>query len=161
MKIRHVLLAQASLCAALLAAPGLAGATNNYPGLQCVGLAGAVQVNSNGHVQNSGSTTATVMCPVFVDAGQSGLGTSGTPVAFVTDQNLSNDVCCSARVKNTGQSVVSGGTLCSSGSSSGAQELTLTNPDTPGGNFTFTHRWLQCDLPAVSTGVSEVRLYRY
>ncbi|HEX3760951.1 MAG TPA: hypothetical protein VHW23_19790 [Kofleriaceae bacterium] len=86
MKIRHVLLAQASLYAALLAAPGVAGATNNYPGLQCVALSGAVQANSNGHVQNSGATTATVMCPVFVDAGSSGLGSSGTPVAFAARQ---------------------------------------------------------------------------
>jgi len=140
---------------------GTAMAVNNYPGFQCGALSGAIQPNSNGHAQNSGSTTATVLCPVFVDAGTSGLSTSGGPQIFVTDQNSADDVCCSARVKNTGQSVVSGGTLCSSGNTSAAQTLTLTNPATPGGNFTFTHRWIQCDLPAVSTGVSEVRTYRY
>jgi hypothetical protein len=136
-------------------------AENNYPGFQCVALTGAVRPNSSGHAANNGATTATVLCPVFVDAGTSGQATSGIPRAFVTDQSL-DDVCCSSRVKNTGQSVVSGGTICSSGASSGAQSLSLTNPATPGGNFTFTHRWIQCDVPAISSGLaSEIRTYRY
>lgn len=162
MNVRKVLLTQASLCLALLPCAGTAAATNNYPGFQCVASSGAVHPDSDGHAENSSSTTtATVLCPVFVEAGVSGLASSGAPQAFVTDQNLAEEVCCSSRVKNTGQSVVSGGTLCSSGSSPAAQVLSLTNPATPGGNFTFTHRWIQCDLPAIGVGVSEIRLYRY
>jgi hypothetical protein len=163
MKTRTLLFVHASLFATLVAGTaGIAGASNNYPGFECVALSGAVHPNSSGHAENTSTAAATVMCPVFVDAGTSGQAASGTPVAFVTDQNLNADVCCSARVKNTGQSVVSGGSVCSSGTNAAAQSLTLTNPATPGGNFTFTHRWLQCDVPAVFSGVpSEIRTYRY
>jgi hypothetical protein len=159
MNIRTLRVMQALVGLGLFGAAGTAVALNNLPGFQCVPLSGAVRPNSNGHAENFGSTTATVMCPVFVDAGQSGLASSGTPQVFVVDQNSADDVCCSSRVKNTGQSVVSGGTSCSSGVTSA--QLALTNPGTPGGNFTFTHRWLQCDIPGVGAGVSEIRLYRY
>jgi hypothetical protein len=37
----------------------------------------------------------------------------------------------------------------------------MINPATPGGNFTFTHRWIQCTIPPNVQGVSEVRTYRY
>jgi hypothetical protein len=162
MNIRNAILAQASLCAAVLASPGIAAASNNYPGFQCIALSGAVQPDSNGHIQNNSTAAATLLCPVSVDAGESGLASSGTPLVFVTDQNFDANVCCSSRVKNTGQSVVSGGSACSSGTNAGSQSLTLTNPATPGGNFTFTHRWLQCDLPPVFSGqASEIRTYRY
>lgn len=134
---------------------------NNYPGFQCIALDGAVRPTSNGHAQNSGDITATVLCPVFVDTSTSGQSTSGTPVVWVTDQNVSSDVCCSSRVKNTSQNMISGGTLCSSGTNSAAQELSLTNPATSGGNFTFTHRWIQCDVPPVDVTVSVIRTYRY
>lgn len=163
MKIRAFLFSQALLCVAVLPFVGDAAAQNNYPGFPCTALAGAVQPNSNGHAQNSSSTvTATVMCPVIVDSGTICESTSGTPEVWVTDQNTSSDVCCSSRVKNTGQSVISGGTTCSSGANSGAQTLVLTNPATSGGCFTFTHRWIQCDIPPAPSGaVSEVRTYRY
>ncbi|MEO7731671.1 MAG: hypothetical protein ABIY55_11905 [Kofleriaceae bacterium] len=160
MKLRNVLLAHASMGLALLSAPQLASASNNYPGLACVPLSGTVHPDSDGHIENTGAAVATVLCPVTVDAATSGLATSGTPTAFVTDQNFDTNVCCSSRVKNTGQSVISGGTACSTGTNAAAQGLTLTNPDA--GGFTFTHRWLQCDLPPVFGGQrSEVRTYRY
>jgi hypothetical protein len=161
MNFRNPRLTQALIGLALLGTAGTALALNNYPGLQCVPLSGQTRPNSSGHSENDGSTTATMVCPVFVDSGQAGLATSGNPQAFVTDLNTADDVCCSSRVKNTSQSVVSGGTVCSSGASSGAQQLVLTNPGTPGGNFTFTQRWIQCDVPGVSAGASEIRFYRY
>jgi hypothetical protein len=161
MNTRTLLLAKALLCSVLLPFAGTAAAENNYPGFQCVALSGTVIPDSNGHIQNSGSVTATVMCPITVDAATSGQATSGTPVAFVTDQNFDTNVCCSSRVKNTGQSVVTGGTDCSAGTNAASQTLTLVNPATPGGNFTFTHRWLQCTIPPNVQGVSEIRTYRY
>jgi hypothetical protein len=161
MNTRTLLLAKALLCSVLLPFAGTALADNNYPGFQCVALSGAVTPDANGHIQNGGSVTATVLCPVIVDAATSGLASSGSPIAFVTDQNFDSNVCCSSRVKNTGQSVVAGGSVCSSGTNTGSQSLSLTNPATPGGNFTFTHRWLQCSIPPNVQGVSEIRTYRY
>jgi hypothetical protein len=163
MNIRNFLLVNALPCIAALTLSDVAEATNNYPGLQCIALSGTAQPDSSGHIQNSSTTTtATVLCPVFVDASVSGQSTSGTPSVFVTDQNFNTNVCCSSRLKNTGQSVISGGTLCTSGTNPAADQLVLTNPATPGGNFTFTHRWLQCDIPPIFSGaLSEVRFYRY
>lgn len=162
MNLRSALIAQVALAATLLASPGLAGAVNNYSGFQCIPLTGSVQPNSNGHVQNSSAANATVMCPVLVENSVSGLATSGRPLAHVTDQNFNANVCCSSRVKNNGQSVVSGGTACSTGTNPLSQSVPMVNPATPGGNFTFTHRWLQCDIPPVFSGQSsEIRTYHF
>ena len=158
MNIRTALV-QALICLPLVAVSGTAMAENNYPGLQCVTLAGTVQPTSDGHVENTGATTATVACPVVVDAATSGQAASGTPSVFVTDQNFNSNVCCSSRLKNTGSSVISGGSSCSAGTNSAYQGLALTNPSI---GYTFTHRWLQCDLPPIYSGQqSEVRFYRY
>lgn len=150
------------LCTTLLAFADTAMAENNYPGFQCIVLSGTAQVDSNGHIQNNSTATTTVLCPVSVDASVSGESTSGTPRVWVTDQNFDTNVCCSSRVKNVGQSVISGGSTCSSGTNSGSQSLVLNNPATAGGNFTFTHRWIQCDIPPTFGGqASEIRTYRY
>jgi hypothetical protein len=94
-----------------------------------------------------------------VDASVSGQASSGTPIVFVTDQNFNTNVCCSSRLKNTSQSVISGGTTRTSGTDSTSQPISLMNPATSG---TFTHRWLQCDVPPMFNGqFSEIRTYRY
>src|SRR6185295_2357087 len=135
MNVRTLLLTKALLCSALASFAGTAAADpNNYPGFQCIALTGTVAPDSNGHIQNSSAASATVMCPVHVDAATSGLASSGSPAVFVTDQNFDVNICCSSRVKNTGQSVVAGGSDCSAGTNTASQTLSPINPATPGGN---------------------------
>jgi hypothetical protein len=143
--------------ASMVASVGQAAAATTYPGMECRATAGgtSVVVDTDGHAENSGSSTATVICPVVGDP----LVVSTSANVFVTDQSSAGDVCCSARAKNTGLSVSFSANACTSGGGSGSVTLTMTPPAV---SFTFTHLFYQCSLPAVSSGLrSEVRTYRY
>jgi hypothetical protein len=132
-------------------------APSTYPGSMCRALSGsAMAIDSNAHLENPSAATETVICPVVGDP----LFESASADLFVTDQHFSEDVCCSARAKNTGVSVWFSSNDCSAGTNAASQTLSLTPPDEMG--FTFTHRFYQCSVPAPYLGVrSELRTYRY
>lgn len=136
--------------------PAAQAATPTYPGTMCQSLDGtALAIDSNAHLENPAAGAKTVLCPVVGDP----LLGSASHDLFVTDQHFSEDVCCSARAKNTGSSVWFSSNECSSGTNSGYQEVSPVPPDV---NYTFTHRFYQCSVPGVYMGIrSEIRTYRY
>jgi hypothetical protein len=129
-----------------------AHASETYPGMMCES---GCSVDSYGHCENQTSSTLTVLCPIIANP-------TATPPTnakiWVTDYNSSSDVCCRSVVKNVNQ-VVYGEWDCSSGSTSGYQTL---QPVVPSYNYTYTHRYYECQIPAKSgNNVSEIRSYRY
>lgn len=131
-------------------------ATTTYPGSMCQATDGStLTIDGNSHLENQLAGAKTVHCPVIGDP----LVLSGSANPFVTDQHFTEDVCCSARAKNTGSSVWFSSDVCSAGTNSDAQKLNITPPDV---NYTYTHRFYQCTIPGVYMGVrSEIRTYRY
>ncbi len=108
------------------------------------------------HLENQSTTSdMNVVCPVVSEP----TTPSTAARVWVTDASASENVCCYAAVKNTGSSRIFSSRVCSSGSSSGYQNLTMSPPSM---NFTFTHRYYYCSVPQKTGSVpSEIRSYRY
>lgn len=147
-----------------LATVALAGSSPafafSYPGAMCVKYSGGTaSPDGNAHLENTGSSTLYAICPIAVDDPTDSDGTTSN--VFVTDLSSSAGVCCEQRVKVAGSSYSAGSSICTSttGYSSSYQTLSPTTPTT---DYTFTHRYFYCSVPATGTlGTSEIRTYRF
>ncbi len=144
-----------ALALAFVATTAWAGST--YPGANCLATSGTATFDTDAHAENaSSSATLYLVCPV-VDPDVTTPST--TAAVWVTDLHYSSNVCCDARVKNTGSSVSVSSQVCSTGSASTYQGLAPTPPSM---SYTFTHRYYYCSVPATYSGNrSEIRTYRY
>lgn len=137
-----------------------------YPGGMCQHVSGGNwDVDSNGHLENEGSSTLFVVCPLVVDDPLSVGGILAN--IYVTDYTSVGQVCCSSRAKSTGSSYTTGNNSCSglgdlTVQGTGSLTLAALMPSAPSTN---SSRYLYCDLPAHSTtagsGTSEIRMYRF
>lgn len=150
----------------LFLASSAVAAQHTYPGAMCektnatAGNRGTPKVDNSAQLLNSSvANDLTVVCPVvgpFNDL--SGAAPDNKAEVFVHDIHLDKDICCSARLNNTGV-VRFGPQVCSSGTDTRSQTLVMT---TPIFNFSFTSRYFLCTIPETFLdNPSSIRLYRY
>ncbi|WP_146209812.1 M64 family metallopeptidase [Vitiosangium sp. GDMCC 1.1324] len=134
----------------------------NYPGATCQPVGGAALTYTTGaNISNNTAATASVLCPTRRIQDANGAFTNHLMgQAFVVDQSPTEDVCCQLFARTPAGDLATGANVCSTGSSSGYQQLLLDFPKVrmP---YTFAHFALKCTLPAVSSGkASSVLTYR-
>jgi hypothetical protein len=141
----------------LVAGGVLAATTTNSPGAACVAATGTLTVLSSGETENATGSTVTAVCPAERPVGANGTSKVSGNV-WVVDQNPSYNVCCKVVSKNAGGAVVESPLVCSSGSSSSYQILSLAEI-TDG--YTYSHYFVQCTVPPVNgAAASRIQMYR-
>jgi hypothetical protein len=139
------------------AAVAFASTSANTPGASCVASTGSLFNAVTGEAANLTASTVTAVCPIDRVIAPT-VSTKVSAVVWVRDQNPSLDVCCTLNSKNPSGNLVSSPQVCSSGSSSSYQQLTL--PQISDG-YTYSHYYVQCSIPGTSGGAfSELLTYR-
>jgi len=131
----------------------------NYVGATCLKEGGGtLDINFGGQIENTGSTTLNVVCPVIVDNPFS-LPTDKR--VWVTDLSQTTQVCCSWRVKSAGSSYQSGGNDCTPVGDSSPDYMEL-DPDYLLPITSNGARYLYCSIPPDSgTGKNEIRSFTW
>lgn len=148
-----------SVSSLILCAAGgvLASTTTNTPGASCVAASGALVNSVDGASVNLGAVAVNAVCPADRQIAPA-LATKVAATVWVVDQSTTGNVCCTINSKNTGGALVSSPQVCSSGASSAVQALSLA---TITDGFTFSHFYVQCGVPATSSGLaSKILTYR-
>ncbi|MCC6556572.1 MAG: hypothetical protein IT372_26735 [Polyangiaceae bacterium] len=158
-QILHTSTKAAGLAALALVALGpLAAHAENQmnPGSMCVSgtPTNAADIDAYGQARNSSSSSMTLVCPV-VRAELGPLAALSAKV-FVTDNHYTQDVCCSARTKNAGQSnsLFVSAEDCTPANSTGAN-MSL-DMFVAGGGGTWDYHFIMCPLPPTYSGNASV-----
>lgn len=155
MKRTHSLLLACSL---LVAAAAAADDMQNFPASLCVASSGTLLVRSDGQAENGTAAAVTVVCPVPRPNLGGVVTTHFSGTVWVVDRHPTENVCCRAYSKNPTGALIPGAQVCSTGDSSSYQTLALPQLDD---GFTWSHFFVQCTLPATSSGLrSRLLTYR-
>lgn len=156
LSVRRAAITAALLCS--VAGAVWAATSSNLPGASCVASgSGTLAARADGEAENLTASTVTAVCPVERPMGAE-LTTKLSATVFVVDRHASANVCCKAVSKNAGGAVVQSATVCSTGSSSAYQSLSLAEVTDP---YTFSHFYVQCDVPPIASGAaSRIQLVR-
>jgi hypothetical protein len=133
----------------------------NYPGALCKGV-GTTQptYTSTAQAQNGTTSTVTLNCPSRRINDGGGFPTYVFGRAWVIDRHPTSDVCCHVETKNPGGASYVGGTVCSTGASTGAQTLLVDFPKV-NDPYTYSHFQMVCSVPPTSAGAaSALHTYR-
>jgi hypothetical protein len=156
MKRSHLI---SALALAILGSAGvvIASTSTNTPGATCVASSGTLVNSVDGQSANLTTSSATAVCPIDRQIAPT-VSTKVAATVWVVDESTSANVCCTLHSKNPGGAEVNGSQVCSSGSSSNYQTLSLAQI-TDGA--TFSHYFITCTVPGTSSGlVSKVLTYR-
>jgi len=105
-----------------------------------------------------GANGVVLSCPIDRPIAPTVTTYLSAPAVWVIDQNPNADVCCNLYSTNPGGNIVTGGTVCSSGASSGYQVLT---PPSVYDGTTYSSFSLSCTIPAAYNGLqSSIDGYR-
>lgn len=147
--VRRAAITAALLCS--VAGAVWAATSSNLPGASCVAAgSGTLAARADGEAENLTASTVTAVCPVERPMGAE-LTTKLSATVFVVDRHASANVCCKAVSKNAGGAVVQSATVCSTGSSTSYQALSLAEITDP---YTFSHFYVQCDVPPIASGAA-------
>lgn len=156
MKRSHVL---SALALALVGSAGavVASTTTNTPGATCVASSGALVNSIDGQAANLTTSSATAVCPIDRQIAPT-VSTKVAATVWVVDESSSANVCCTLHSRNPNGVSVNSAQVCSSGQTSASQQLSLAQITD---NTTFSHYFITCTVPALSSGlVSKVLTYR-
>jgi hypothetical protein len=135
----------------------IASTTTNTPGATCVASSGTLVNSVDGQSANLTTSSATAVCPIDRQIAPT-LSTKVAATVWVVDESTSANVCCTLHSKNLAGGEQSSPQVCSSGSSSAYQTISLAQI-TDGA--TFSHYFISCTVPGTSSGlVSKVLTYR-
>ncbi|WP_159397594.1 hypothetical protein [Sorangium cellulosum] len=141
-----------TMLAVSLAGTVLADDVATYPASMCRPQdSGSLEVLSNGGVENPTSSSVTALCPVERKWEDGGWMTKLSGTAWVLDRNTSTNSCCRAVSRNPSGGNVEGTWVCTSGSSTSYQSLSVPQiTDTT----TFSHFYLECTVPGATGSTS-------
>lgn len=108
---------------------------------------GSLNALSNGGVENPTSSTVTALCPVERKWANGGWKTKLSGTVWALDRSASTDSCCRAVSRNPSGGNVVGSWVCTSGSSTSYQSLSVPQITD---NTTFSHFYLECQVPGAS-----------
>lgn len=137
-------------------------ASFNYPGAACSGVGGAKPLyTSRAIAQNNTAAGISLLCPARRHRNEAGAWSSYVfGVAWVVDRHPTENVCCQIRTKNPAGAGVAGVEVCTAGSSSSYQTLTVSYPKV-NDPYTFSHYYMSCSVPPVNgSAASSVHTYR-
>lgn len=140
--------------------PAAAQVVENAPGAMCVSATpgDVAQPNSSGQMSNTSDARATFVCPAERVRDGGNFSRDFAAMVFVRDQHPEEDVCCRVVSQNPAGRQTRGDLVCSEGTSSSYQILSL-----PGlyDNTSWSHFFVRCGVPPVHDGRrSAVLTYR-
>lgn len=119
----------------------------NLAAASCKPVGGADLSYSAGQVYNATAGTKDLVCPIARPIAPTVTDWVRVPVAWVFDRHPTENVCCRVRAKNAGGPETLSEQVCSEGSSSSYQALTLPSVYDP---YTFSQFSVQCTIPGPS-----------
>lgn len=145
------------VCSASMAFAGVAYATTltSTSGARCTGInGGSLSSRTDGETENNSAATVTAICPL--ERNTSASTVSGD--VFVLDQSTAANVCCHLVSKYPGATRIDGTQVCSTGSSTTRQQLTLPSITDAA---TFSDFFVQCTVPPINgAAASRIQVYR-
>ena len=135
----------------------IASTTTNTPGATCVASSGTLVNSVDGQSVNLTTSSASAVCPIDRQIAPT-VSTKVAATVWVVDQSTSANICCTLHSKNPAGGEQSSPQVCSSGSNSTYQTISLAQITD---NATFSHYFISCTVPGTSSGLaSKILTYR-